>query len=539
VTGRLWIRLAIAIAALCSVPSPARGYEFWLRSQTIGQAYQLRAYKLIGPDVLLGRRRYTQTLALRIWDIGDLSRDRRTARRPDRGLRISWQSFLRVDHDFGSYANGRIGRGDVRRDALDVIPELDESLIDLDLMYGYLELDGIADDRVTVRVGRVPFDDGWGTAAVDGGSVRVELPQPAAVTASAGLRVRASSPVGLSAYELDGTSGAACREYVEAITPGTGSWKLIDRNRPIQTSRFSSDLEYCPQRDVLQPTVAFGVQTSRSRRFGAELGYRRTWSSTVGLIGDPDRLGSIPDVGLYPNELGQAPGHGTNEERVFGRVHGQLTRSGVGVGPYADARFSILHAALDRLDAGVRLTRGHHALEPSVDYFLPTFDGDSIFNVFSIEPTTDVRLGYTYDGPLRANAAAWLRRYRHEDGASSVAGGLEGGIERALTPRWRGRLDGLWDDGYGGRRIGGSAGAAWRARQTLWLRGRAVVLGVASDDGAYERRHYVTGGVTVGGTYQIGDAAALHAVLEADHDDIHATQTRAIAILDLAFAPEP
>ena len=95
-----------------------------------------------------------------------------------------------------------------------------ESLVSLELLYGYAELAGIADDRVTLRIGRLPFDEGWNATAVDGASARVELPQPIAVTALAGLRVRAASPLGLSAYELDGTAGAACTEYVEAATPG-------------------------------------------------------------------------------------------------------------------------------------------------------------------------------------------------------------------------------------------------------------------------------------------------------------------------------
>src|SRR5687768_11691879 len=245
------LRGCVAALVLVASVAPAHGYEFWLRSQTIGQAYQLREYRLVGPDLFHGRRRYTQTLALRIWDIGDFAKQRRVSRLPERGVRVQWQSYLRVDHDFGSFSNGRINVGSVRRDALDVIPELGESLISLELLYGYLEVSGIADDRVTLRVGRLLADDGWGTSAVDGVSTRVELPQPVALTASAGVRVRASSLLGISEYELDGTAGAACREYVEAATPGTGTWKLIDRSRAITNSRFSSDFEFCPQRDQL------------------------------------------------------------------------------------------------------------------------------------------------------------------------------------------------------------------------------------------------------------------------------------------------
>jgi hypothetical protein len=526
----------IAAVVLAVSATPVHAYEFWLRAHTIGQAYQLREYRLVGPDLFHGRRRYTQTLALRIWDVGDLAAARRRARLPERGLRVSWQSYLRVDHDFGQYTAGRIRLAPaVRRDAIDVIPELADSVAGLHLMYGYLELAGLGDDRATIRVGRVLADEGWGTTGLDGGSVRVELPPPLAVTASGGLRVRASSPLGVTAYELDGTSGAGCREYVEGATPGTGTWRLIDRDRAIRNTRLASDFESCPQRDVAQPTVGVTLATSRLRRFGAEVGYRRTWSRTVGIIGAVDRF-SFPDVGLYPDEFGQAPAAGVNEERLHARVHGELRAAGLALRPFANARASLLHAVLDRADAGVRVERGRHAVEPAIEYFYPTFDGDSIWNAFSIEPTTDVRLGYRYDGGVRAAANAWLRRYAREDGLGSVSGGLDASIERPLTPRWRVRADALWDDGYGGRRAGGSGEAAWQRRDRgLWVRGRMIVLGVAPDD----RARYVDASAVVSTTWRVADAVAIHAIAEADLDAQHALHTRAIAVLDLAFMPEP
>src|SRR5690242_21953381 len=98
----------IAAAAVVLAASDAHAYELWLRARTIGQAYQLRDYRLFGPDLFLGRHLITQTLALRIDDIGDLSEARRIARLPDRGLRISWNSYLRIDHDFGDWPGGQI-----------------------------------------------------------------------------------------------------------------------------------------------------------------------------------------------------------------------------------------------------------------------------------------------------------------------------------------------------------------------------------------------------------------------------------------------
>jgi hypothetical protein len=532
---RAWVA-AIALGAVSA--TPAEAYEFWLRTQSIGQVYQLRQYRLVGPDLFQGRRRYTQTLALRIDDIGDLSRSRRESRLPDRGLRISWQSYLRVDHDFGTFTNGRIRLSPVvRRDAIDVIPELAESVAGLDLLYGHFTFDGLADDRLTVKLGRLLQDDGWQSLGVDGGSVRFELPGvPLAISADAGLRVRADSPMGLAELELDGTTGAGCTEYVEGAMPGTGTWQLVDRARRITNSRLTSDYELCPQRLMRQPTIGVEVATADTRNVGAAIGYRRTWSETFGLIGEADRLEQT-DLGLYPNEFGQGPASGVNEERIHARVHGRLRAGALAIEPYANARVSLLHAALDRVDAGVRLVRGEHTLEPAVAYFLPTFDGDSIFNVFSIEPTKDVRLSYWRQGTTRWRADAWLRRYAHETGLSSYSGGLQAGLDQPLGKRWRGALDALWDDGYGGRRVGGTGEVAWRAHDDIWLRGRVIVLGVAPDASA-DRPAYVTSSTVISSSFALAESVALHVIAEADRDAIHDLQLRGLAVLDFAFMPE-
>lgn len=531
-------RGCVVVAALLFAPRPAHAYEFWLDAREYGQLYDVRDAQLVGPDLILGRHRFTTTLSLRIFDVGDFSRSRRIARLPDRGLRVSWQSYLRVDHDFGDYTGGTIRFGTVRRDAIDVIPELVDSEISLQLLYGYLQLDGLADDRLRLQLGRVLADDGWGTGAIDGADARYELPNaPLAVSASAGLRVRAASPLGVSAFELDGTSGAGCQEYVEGPTPGSGSWQLIDRNRAITNNPTTSDFEYCPQREVRQPSIGVAIATARVRNFGAELGYRRTWSDTVGLIGAVDRL-DFPDLGLYPNDFGQAPSSGVNEERVWARVHAQLQSGAVSIQPYADARYSILNAALDRADAGVRVQDGVHSLEPAVGYYFPTFDGDSIFNAFAIDPALDARLDYRYGA--RAYAGAWVRKYSEEDGASEYAGGGTIGVMQKLGAHWKGKLDGLADTGYGGNRVGGTAEVAWQAQRWLWLRGRQIVLRVREDDLAYRAsRKVVTSSSAVTATWRVSDGVGLHGIVEVDRDGIHdELQTRLLAVLDLNFTPE-
>ena len=400
----------IGLAAIVVTARPAYAYEFWLRAQSFGQAYQLRDYQLVGPDLFLGRRRFTETLALRVFDIGDLSKDRRIAHMPDHGLRISWQSYIRVDHDFGDYTSGSITLpGPMVRDAIDVIPELSESADGLELMFGFLQLDGMFDDRLSLQIGRVLADDGWGTTAVDGVAGRYELPVPVAVSASAGLRVRASSPLGVSSYELDGTSGAGCQEYVEGPTAGTGTWQLIDRNRVVANEPLASDVAYCPQRDVDQPTIGFSVATSRIHGFGAELGYRRTWSDTVG--------------GLYPNEFGQAPSTGVDEERVYARVHGELHAGDLAFEPYADARYSILNAVFDQRRCRRAVARRRpRMLEPSLEYFYP--DVRRRLDLQRVLDRADhrcaARVSLRLDRPVarhRERVAASLRARGQHDGA--------------------------------------------------------------------------------------------------------------------------
>ena len=86
---------------------------------------------------------------------------------------------------------------------------------------------------------------------------------PLALEAWAGLRVRDASPVAPSRLELDGTSGADCREYVEAVSPGAGEWRLIDRSLLVERRPLASDLYVCPQRAEWTPGALSSAAISR------------------------------------------------------------------------------------------------------------------------------------------------------------------------------------------------------------------------------------------------------------------------------------
>lgn len=536
------LRLAIAAAiAVGAAARPAAGYEFAVRARSIGQLYELRSFRLVGPDVVLGRRRFVQTLGLDVWDIGGLDAERRRRGERRRGPTVAFTGYLRLDHDFGDWTLGRIDLGNDAIDAIDAVPELADSAVALDLLYGYVSVDDLA-GRVDLRIGRQLSVDALDWWSMDGVTARVRLPGHVLVEVFGGLRVRDASPFGVSAVELDGTGGADCREYVEGPTPGTGAWQLVDRSLVIENQALRSDLEYCPQREQLMPTGGIAVEAHGLRALHARAVYRRSQSPTVGLIGDPDRL-RYPDLGLYPDDFGQAPDWGVNEERVAAEVRYHIDVGDRGqIAPWAAARYSLVHGLLDEAAAGVRLRWGDHAIEPELAYAVPTFDGDSIFNVFAIAPTSDARLSWQLAprrGRLRANATGWLRRYHGGPdflGVAYAAGATAGG-ELALG-RLGLRLDLVHDDGYGGRRSGGTAIARWRQSDRLTTAARLSLLDVASDEAASVRIDALTGAAQTSATWQLADGVAVHAAVESSADRYTPFQVRAVGVLDLAFQPE-
>jgi hypothetical protein len=534
------IGLALATGAiLLAAPRAAEAYEFWTRARSTGEVYELRGFRLIGDELAIPRRRFTQSLSLVIRDIGDLERQRRRNGRTGRGVVVSWQSTLRLEHDFGTFVTARLPSGPTRRqDALDVIPEIDDSTLAFSLLYGHLSIDGLLDGRLAVQLGRIVELDGTGALPIDGVAVRAAVAEHVEVRVSGGLAVRDASPLGLSTYELDGTSGAACREYVEAAggaSQSPGRWELIDRSRSITDKRFTSDFEYCPQREVVMPTAAIAVATRQLGALHGELGYRIARSPTVGLIGEVDRLGT-PDLGLYPDERGQAPAWGTNLEQLYATAEGQWRAGAAAIHPRAFVRASVIDAVIDRAELEVAVERGRHRWTPSVARFVPTFDADSIWSVFGAEPSIDVAMDYRYDGKWRAGGALWARRYDGGDsGGSAWAWGGIADAAHAVTRRMDIEARALADAGFGGERLALHGELRWTAGR-MRLGGRAAVAWVRGDDvrdAALETR--TSGTATATATVRLAGGVAVHTMMEMRSGADEASALRALAILDVAL----
>lgn len=192
----------------------------------------------------------------------------------------------------------------------------------------------------------------------------------------------------------------------------------------------------------------------------------------------------------------------------------------------------------------MRLEHGAHTVSPEYYYSFPTFDGDSIFNVFSVAAYHDARLTYELQpagSAWTSYARGWARLFRNEDETDEVdgralAGGGQLGARYRAGPRSSLRGDLFYEDGYGGLRTGAYAAARWALAKDLELASR--LSAIYFDEDLLSNLDGVTLGAQLGATYLINEGIALHVVVEENTNDFHTSQLRGIAMLDLAFHPE-
>ena len=452
--------MAVMVLACIWVGGEARGYEIEVTSRTTGQAYTVRWYRLSEADRLLYRRRLTQTLGLEVWDILKPTPDVAGLDPPPPApFQLYVSSQLRIDHDFGTYTRGSTTYGipPVREPATTAVPELRAGDFGVELMYGLVGARGIG-GVLDAEIGRQIIVDSLDWYAFDGLHARLRLPLHLAVEGQVGLLVRDGSPIGFSTYEPDGTSDAQC----QAFSPDSGTFVA------------SPD---CPQRTRPAPTFGFALATDGLRDLSARVSYRRTTAPAAAGV-YPD----IPDSSL--------PG-GVLEEKFA--VDARARLFGGALIPWAAARWNLLLGLIDQAHAGARFAFGEQAVTLEALYSYPSFDGDSIFNVFLIDPYWDVRA--TWDvWPGRGSLRGYLRGYyRHftnsDDGlapgesvstSASAAGAGVGGRWDADPGRSL-RLDLYYEDGYGGLRAGGDLAGRWQLVRSLGIEGRVSVVRFAED----------------------------------------------------------
>jgi hypothetical protein len=472
-------RLVAAAILLCAVP--ARAVDVQLSSETIGQGWQLRA----GDDTIVNRRRLTQMVGFDVTGLGP--KDVYGNALDKNQFYLSLQ--LRFDAEFGDYADlampsGRTPQREIYKDHFD-------------LLWGFIgarSLFGFVD----AKLGRQLMVDLFDWRSFDGIWVEARAPFHAAVEVWGGLNVTGAAPFDSAIYRADGVAlGGNPRGSLDAR-----------------------------QEDALQPTFGVAVRTWGLRDFMLRLSYARTTSST----NDPQ-----------PGE----PTSGVVDETVALTARGRLLHGKLI--PWLGFRWDLLGGRLADLQAGLRWQISQsHGLTAEYVQAAPTFDGDSIWNVFGSTAFSDVRLVYDLLlGRWRFFARGFARLFPDEPltsghQAAGVSSGTAWGASagtRADFRRANVRLDGYYEDGWGGLKAGGDLSGRILAfgdwLYGLVFDGRISYVYFHDDLRPIDSAHSF--GMQLGARYTFVRGVTLHLLVEENVNHFYASQFRALAMLDLSF----
>ncbi len=481
--------VALVLAvALLGFPPSAFAYDFGVSVRTVGQGYQERRYGSSGASELLSRRRLTQYLNLSVFNIAP---DDWRGRDGDRNS-ISFELGMRFDSDFGQFLLGR-PRG------ADDIGELRQNQIDV--LYAYLMARDVG-GRLDLQIGRQLHYDLVDFYSFDGADAQLRVGHVATVQAFGGTEVRGQMPLSATLYEIDGTSVG---------------------------SRDSAT--HPEQSEALRPMVGGAIALDRALPFDARIAYRRVFSQTVAAP-----LG-YPAYGVNHESLSMTAGtHFRDRLFVTGGV-----------------RYNLLMAAWDDQQLALRCRLGgRHQLSIDYSYLAPTFDGDSIWNVFGAGAYADLRAGYDVElSPVwNVHVRGFRRAFVDSPGSSSTPyncllgnggtpcarayGGNAGADGRSRVARVR--LDVFAEGGVGGWKLGGDLSGRVTVRpHVLDLEGRWTTYAWRTD-GVPQPRDVLMVGIGLGARYQMSRNMRLHFLGEDNTGTYYRAQIRGLAILEVDVA---
>ena len=197
-----------------------------------------------------------------------------------------------------------------------------------------------------------------------------------------------------------------------------------------------------------------------------------------------------------------------------------------------EARVSV--AATDFLDFDVQYV-----------HLRPSFDADSIFNIFASEALNDanLRMRFHVDNDSRVHLGGMMRFYGHDqedelpdDRAPTEvkAYGVMGGGYWRIDPKIAMRADATYESGYGGERVVGELGLTWRPLpQLLDFDVRSTV--VHFDDALQPKLEGLSIGYHLGVTYRIDHRARISLAGEHNFNRLHISQFRLFVLADLNF----
>lgn len=376
---RAALGLPIALALLAE---DGRAYE-----AAVDATFDAQLYQVTSPfgDPIVRRRRYTQTLTLRLHDL--------QGTRDPGGPTLSAFTRLRLDADLGL---DPAERSPERTDRF--VPGLADS--PLDLMTAYVEGRRYVGGLFDFRLGRQYVIDPLGFWSFDGGLVRLVTQAHVAVEAYGGFEQRGGlTMLGTSRFEADGVYRGNRHGMSPELWPSyldesklAPAWGVAAESTGLDwlTTRVSYRRVVNRDSVVVAP---FADMNGTFERYSDD----RVSTEKVGWSGSA----VASDVGSLRGRL------------VYDLLRTRSTQRGAGVA---------VHVTED-LEVGA-----------DYDYFLPTFDGDSIWNWFAHGGTTTLTGRAHWNATRRWSVAGTFGGRRFD---ASSAGGALWDLLGTLTSAYR------------------------------------------------------------------------------------------------------
>jgi hypothetical protein len=328
-----------------------------ITSDTAAQFYEMRSPT---GETVISRRRLMTTLGVSVYDLLDKPAS-------PGAPTLTFRARMRYDADYGGNAEETAVSSFDR-----LVPGFSRGPIDL--MYGYVEGRRFLDGWLGFRVGRQYVTDALGWWSFDGGQVKVTTPYYVAAELYGGLEQRGGMPLSTPRFERDGIWRGDRTNY--------------DRNQ----------LWPSYQPNDIAPAFGAALESAGFTWLHGRLTYRRVYNTGTS---------NTTQFATRLNEPVSYDGSRVSQERLGYSIDGTLpniggAKAGLAYDLYA-GRMSTVYASLDGY-VSKRVT-----VSADYDYFVPTFDGDSIWNFFLSMPMNDLGLRAAWDTTDRLSISGGLR----------------------------------------------------------------------------------------------------------------------------------
>ena len=355
--------------AAALLPARAHALDAEVTSDSAAQFYDVRspAANAFGNVTVLERRRLTTTLGLGVYNLMDSPQG--DPRAPD----LSFRARIRYDADYGVSSAETDPTNPANFPVF--VPGLDQQLFDM--MYAYVEGRRFLGGWLGFRLGRQYVTDVLGWWAFDGAEASVTTPYYFKAEVYGGSEERGGLPLSTTRFDAPGVWFGNRAGFESALYP------------PFQPAR-------------LAPAYAVALESTGVTWIHGRLTYRRVYNEGAS---NTSEFAS----GLFPPMVYDASR--ISSERLGYAMDASLANlGGAKAGIIYDFYRGDVTSIYGSLDAYVtpKITAS-----ATYDYYVPSFDGDSIWNFFAGEPMNDVglRANVDVDDRLSIAGGAHLRVY--------------------------------------------------------------------------------------------------------------------------------